>query len=169
MSPKTQRIAEQCALAIVVLFPLTAILWYVFYGSAPAASTPAPITTPAATQASVQPVQPVQPVQVAAPSGIVTLDNATALPVTVTAAQVVPFSFAIKNTGSSVASFPYKVYVKWDSGEEDVLDENSVSLAAGASIDIPEALKFETATAKGQVYIVLQPSIDTIHFSMPRV
>ncbi len=162
---KTQGFLEVCALALVILLPIIAIGWYFLYGNN-IASAPATVATSIQASAGTQAAPAQQPA--AAATGAVTLDDAAALPQTVATGQVVPFSFAIKNTGLSAAAFPYKVYVKWNSGEEDVIDENSVTLAAGASTDITEALKFETAGAKGEVYIILQPAIDTIHFAMPR-
>jgi hypothetical protein len=90
----------------------------------------------------------------------------------VTTGQIVPFSFKIHNTGATASSFPYKVYVRWNSGEVDVIDENSVTIAAGASTEFSEALKFETGSAKGTVYIEFQPgsavSGATVTFAMPR-
>lgn len=163
---KTQSVLEAWALVLVILLPLIATGWYFLYGNS--ASSPASTAPSAPTSVETQAAVPVQQQPGAAATGIVTLDDAAALPQTVTTGQVVPFSFAIKNTGSSAASFPYKVYVKWNSAEVDVIDENSVTLAAGASTDLSEALKFETAGAKGEVYIVLQPAIDTVHFAMPR-
>lgn len=155
---------EWFALAIVVLFPLSGVIWCVTSGNSSAAPAPqTPVTTaPATTQPQASAPAP------APASATITLDDPDALPTTVATAQIVPFSFTIKNTGSAQASFSYKVYVVWNSGEQDVIDENSVSIAGGASTDLSEALKFESASAKGTVYIQLNQSSESIHFAMPR-
>jgi len=159
---KSQNFFEASALALVVILPLFAIGWY-FTGGNDTSDTPS-VTTPASTSQA-----PVVQQSASVPAtATIAVDDSSALPSTVTTGQVVPFSFMIENTGTSAATFPYKVYVIWNNGEQDVIDENSVSLAAGASTDISESLKFETATDKGQVYIELQSSGQTIHFTMPR-
>jgi hypothetical protein len=164
-SKKMQTILETSALAIVVIVPIVAISWYVLGGNDASQAAPAP-TTAAATAPATQSQTPSVP---ASGTGTVTLDSPSALPTAVTTGEIVPFSFAISNTGASQGAFSYKVYVKWNSGVEDVIDLNSVTLASGASTDISEALKFETASAKGQVYITLQPSGPTINFALPRI
>jgi len=153
----TKTFFEGIALAVVVLFPLTAVIWVLNAqngptSSAPVVSTPVTATQPVSTSASVN----------------ISLDNSDGLPQTVSAGQIVPFSFTLTNSGVASASFAYKVYVVWNSGERDVIDSNSVSLAAGASTDISESLKFESASAKGQVYIQTINPAQSINFTLPR-
>jgi hypothetical protein len=154
---QTKIFFEGIALAVVVLFPLTAVIWVLNTQNGPTSSAPV-VVTPAATA---------QPVSTSASVNI-SLDNSGGLPQTVSAGQIVPFSFTIENLGNSAASYSYKVYVVWNSGEQDVIDENSVSLAAGASTDISESLKFESASAKGQVYIQTINPAQSINFTLPR-
>jgi hypothetical protein len=110
--------------------------------------------------------------QTTAPQSItqatIALNNASALPQTVAAAQLVPFSFTIQNTGTENGTVPYKVYVKWSTGERDVIDENVASLAAGASAVVQEQLKFEVATETADVYLELTQTGQTSHFAIPR-
>lgn len=153
----TKTFFEGIALAIVVLLPLTAVIWVLnsqntTTSSAPVVSTPAATTQPISAHASVN----------------ISLDNATALPQTVSAGQIVPFSFTIANTGAAAGSFSYKVYVVWNSGERDVIDSNSVTLGAGASQDISESLKFENASATGKIYIQTIDPAESINFVLPR-
>jgi hypothetical protein len=151
---RTKAFFEGLALAIVVLFPLSAIVWAV---ASQTAAPPAP-AAPAASAPSASTAAPAK----------ITLDNPLALPQTVSAGQIVPFSFTIGNPGSIAATYAYKVYVAWNGGEEDVIDENSVSLAAGASADISESLKFEHAPAAGEIYIQIAEPAQSIHFTLPR-
>ncbi len=167
---------ETSALFMVIAFPLVAIGWYLLGGNATNAGTDAQtansaanspvnttaITSPAAQQPASSSVEP------ASGTGTIALDDPGALPTAVTAGQIVPFSLTIRNTGATAAPFLYKVYVRWSSGEVDVIDENSKTIAAGASIVLTEALKFETATAKGTVYLELLPSGPTASFAIPR-
>lgn len=153
----TKTFFEGIALAVVVLFPIAAIIWVLTIQNG--TTTPAP-------SASV-PVASAQ--QAAIPASVkIALDDPTALPQTVSAGQIVPFSFAIENTGGASVSYSYKVYVVWDSGEQDVIDENSVSLASGASQDISESLKFESSSAAGKIYIQTIEPAETINFTLPR-
>jgi hypothetical protein len=140
-----------------VLLPLTAVIWVLNAQNGP--TSPAPVvSTPAAVTQSVS-----------APASVtITLDNATALPRSVSAGQIVPFSFTLTNTGAASGSFSYKVYVVWNSGERDVIDSNSVSIAADASSDISESLKFESASAMGKIYIQTTDPAQSINFDLPR-
>ena len=101
-------------------------------------------------------------------SAKISIDNQNALPQSVSAGQIVPFSFTIENPGDVAALYSYKVYVVWNSGERDVIDSNSVSLAAGASSNISESLKFERASEAGQIYIQVIDPTESVHFSLPR-
>ena|ERR1700690_4215242 len=144
---------------IVLLIPLGALVAYVmnqngFFNAPPAPAAAVPVQVAAQEQA--------------APPAILTLDNPTVLPQNVTAGELVPFSFTIQNSGTTGATYPYKVYVQWNSGEQDVIDENSVQLAGGASTDISESLKFETTPATAEVFIEIQKPEQTIHFTLPR-
>jgi len=156
---RTTMIFEYAALIVVILFPLAGIIWYLTSGSAQSSpqANPQAVPTAALTVSTVSP-----------PPAAITLDDPSALPSTVTTGEIVPFSFTIENTGSVAATYTYKVYVIWDSGEQDVLDENSVTIQAGASTDLSESLKFESATAKGAVYIQVMNPAATVHFAIPR-
>lgn len=163
--PKTlQKILETSALVVVVIVPAFAIGWYVLGGNDASSPASQPVT-PVATVPVTQNQTPATP---AASVGTITLGNPSVIPKSVTTGEIVPFSFTIKNTGSASGVFSYKVYVKWNSGVEDVIDLNSATLAPGATADISESLKFETATAKAQVYITLQPSGPTVNLAIPR-
>ena len=146
-------------LVLVVAIPLAGIVVYVMNqnGFFNAASN-AP--------ASVAPQQ-----QSAPPSqspATVTLDNPRSLPQKVAVGEIVPFSFTVENSGNTVATYPYKVYVKWNSGEQDVIDENPITLAGSGSAVIHEFLKFETAPATAEVFIEKTQPEQTIHFTLPR-
>jgi hypothetical protein len=154
----TKTFFEGIALAVVVLLPLTAVIWVLNAQSGQTSSAPV-VSTPAA--ATTQPVP--------APASVnISLDNPNTLPQAVSAGQIVPFSFTLTNTGSAAGSYSYKVYVVWNSGEQDVIDENSVALASGASQDISESLKFESASASGKIYIQTIEPAETINFTLPR-
>jgi hypothetical protein len=153
---KLHAFMEGSVLVLVVAIPLGALVWY--------AAIQSGLFGPAASVAATQ--KPSQGLSASAPA-TVTLDDPLALPHTVNAGDVVPFSFTIKNTGASAATYPYKVYVQWAGGEQDVLDENSVSLEGGASTDISESLKFETSSAKGEVFVEIGQSAERIQFALP--
>ena len=153
----TKLFFEGIALAVVVLFPLTAVIWVLNVQSGPTSPVPV-VSTPAAATQTVS----------ATASVNISLDNPNTLPQAVSTGQIVPFSFTLTNTGSAPGSFSYKVYVVWNSGERDVIDSNSVSLAAGASQDISESLKFESASASGKIYIETTEPAESINFTLPR-
>jgi hypothetical protein len=159
---------EGSAIAIVVAFPLAAIGWYLLGGNNASDTSAAPATT---TQVTTQTTNQAPALQQAPASATATLavDGLSALPSTVTAGEIVPFSFTITNSGNAVATFSYRVYVVWKSGGQDVIDVNHLSLEGGASKSIPEALKFETANAGAVVYIKILPSGPTTHFALPRI
>ena len=154
---QTKIFFEGIALAVVLLFPVAAIIWVVTTQNSTTA--PAPVVS--------APVTAAQPAGIPA-SAKITLDNPNILPQSISAGQIVPFSFTLANTGAATGSFSYKVYVVWKSGERDVIDSNSVSLNAGASTDISESLKFESASSAGQIYIQTINSAQSINFSLPR-
>lgn len=146
-------------LVVVILIPILGAL-YVFFGanlSAPASSAPAP------QQASVQPSAPA-----ALPAATIAIDNPDSLPQSVTQAQLVPFSFTVENPSNQSATYQYKVSVQWSTGENDVIDENTLSLAAGASQTISEELKFEIATETAEVYFDLPQTGQSVQFALPR-
>lgn len=153
---QTKLLFEGLSIAVVLLFPIAAIIWVLTTQNGTTANAPVVST----------PVSASQPVVIPA-SARITLDNQTALPRTVSTGQIVPFAFTIENTASA-AAFSYKVYVVWNNGERDVIDENSVSLAAGASQQISESLKFESASAIGKIYIELINPAQSINFTLPR-
>ena len=158
-------VLEWCALFIIVAFPLTGIVWYVTSsGGAAASPSPAPVAVTAPSPAPAAP----SPAAAQAVSATITLDDPTALPQSVTTGEIVPFSFTIKNTGTTAGAFVYKVYVEWNDGEKDVIDENSVTLEEGLSTSILESLKFESASATGQVFIEIPQASQSIHFALPR-
>jgi hypothetical protein len=154
---QTKILFEGLSLAAVILLPVAAVIWFFVTQNGTTATAPAVPTPVAATQPAVIPA-----------SAKITLDNPNALPRTVFAGKIVPFSFTLENTGGAAAAYSYKVYVVWNSGERDVIDVNSVSLASGASKDILESLKFESVSASGQIYIQVIDPVESIHFALPR-
>ena len=110
----------------------------------------------------------VAPTTSAAPTATISLNDASGLPQTIAAGAFAPFSFTITNTGRVAGDIPFKVYVKWSTGEQDVIDVNVVSLAGGASKTISESLKFEVANESAQVFLELTQSGQTVEFSLPR-
>jgi hypothetical protein len=158
---------EASALFMVVAFPLFAIGWYLLNGDSSNTVNTDPIVPASVTaSATIRQTTP-QTVTPMAAMGTITVNNPSAIPQKVSAGQIIPFSFTIENTGTA-ASFLYKVSVRWSSGEVNVIDENSITLAAGSSRELSEALKFETTTEKGTVIIQLLPSGTSINFAMPR-
>ena len=101
-------------------------------------------------------------------SASVSIDDASALPRTVPSDQFIPFSFTITNDGQTNGQIPYRVSVKWSTGEEDVIDENIVTLAPGAAQSIPEELKFEIATETAEVSLELPQGGESVQFALPR-
>ena len=155
---KIRTVLEGSALAIVVIFPLVAIGWYIFGGNS-SPDTPTPGATP----------QSVPATPSAAPASVsLAINNPSSVPTSVAAGEVVSFSFTVKNTAGGAASLSYKVYVIWRGGEQNVIDRNAIQLAGGEARSISESLKFETAGAAGVVYIEVEPSGPRIHFAMPR-
>lgn len=145
-------------LIIIVLVPVAVIL-YVIFGMGTNASTPAavPSTTSAQTAAPSTP-----------PPANISLNDPSSLPQSVTAAELVPFSFTIQNPSDANATYQYKVSVRWSTGEEDVIDENVLPLAAGASSVIQEQLKFEIATETAEVSFELPQTGQSVQFALPR-
>lgn len=144
---------------IIILIPLAAVLYLLFgTGSAQPAATPSTLTT--ANETSSVPVTP--------PPANMSIDDPQSLPQQVSAAQLVPFSFSIQNPSDQNATYQYKVSVHWSTGEEDVIDENTFSLAGGASTTIPEELKFEIATETAEVSVQLPQTGQSIEFMLPR-
>ena len=146
------------ALLLVILIPIGFALYVWWSSNQPA---PAPVTQ---TQPAPRVTSPVN-----VTSATISLDDPSSLPQSVSAAQLVPFSFTIQNTGNANGIVPYKVYVKWSTGEEDVIDENVASLAAGQSAVMQEQLKFEIATETAAVYLELTQTGQTSHFAIPRI
>ena len=116
-------------LLVIILIPI-GVIAYAIWGT-----STAPNNAPSATA----------PTTSAAPTATISLEDSSALPQTAAAGQFVPFSFTITNTGTVAGDIPFKVYVKWSTGEKDVIDENVVSLPGGTSKTISESLKFEVA------------------------
>lgn len=153
---KPSEIADTLAPILVIGIPLLAIIGYLLYRGGVFQSG-APASAP----------MPAQSASVPQSAAVVTLDAPEQLPQKVTAGEVVPFSFTVQNPGTTSATYPYKVYVKWESGEQDIIDSNTTSLAPGESRDITEALKFETVTT-AQVSIEFQDPTVTTQFALPR-
>jgi len=147
-------------LLIILLVPIAAVLFLLFGSNIFSPVQPSPATPASTTQTSTQ-VAP----QVTA---MMSLDNASTLPQTVPASQFIPFSFTIQNTGTTGGSVPYRVSVKWSTGEQDVIDENVVQLAAGASASVDEDLKFEIATETAEVSLELPQTGQSEEFALPR-
>lgn len=145
-------------LILVILIPAAVIL-YAFFG---ANDTAAPAQEQGAQQTTTTQSGP-QYVSTAS----VSLDDSSSLATTVPSSQFVPFSFTITNDGSTGGQIPYRVSVKWSTGEQDVIDENVVTLAAGASQSIPEELKFEIATETAEVSLELPQGGQTVQFALP--
>ena len=141
-------------LFIVILVPICAIA-YAAWSSSSTSSTAEQSSAPTQTAPTTTPAA-------------ITLNNTSSLPQSVSAAQLVPFSFTIQNIGNASGTIPYKVYVKWSTGEEDVIDENAVPLPGGMSVAIPEQLKFEVATETAEVYLELTQTGQTTQFALPR-
>lgn len=167
------------AVPVFVLFNLGSIEGY--FNASPAGATESSQTAPVVTTvqqgsnssadqapafASVQ-TQAQAQTSPAQSTGSIALGSPFTNPRSVTAGEIIPFSFVITNDGSAAASYPYKVYVVWQNGEQDMLDRNAVSLQPGSSMTIPESLKFERATDTGVVYIVLQNTGQSIKLTMP--
>jgi hypothetical protein len=150
---------EKSALPIfvVILIPV-AIVAYAVWSSTAGSQAPAP--APTATQTTSAPTNMTQ--------ATIALNDPSTLPQTVAAAELIPFSFTIQNTGNADGTVPYKVYVKWSTGEQDVIDENVVTLTAGASAVVDENLKFEIATETAAVYLELTQTGQTVQFVLPR-
>jgi hypothetical protein len=142
---------------LVILIPAGFALYAWWVSSQPAPSAVVQ------TQTSVQPAPATNVTQ-----ATISLNDPSSLPQQVAAAQLVPFSFTIQNTGNTNGMVPYKVYVKWSTGEQDVIDENVASLAAGASAVVQEQLKFEIATETAAVYLELTQTGQTSQFAIPR-
>jgi hypothetical protein len=151
---RIRNIVETCALLAVILIPIR-LGSYAYWS----ANQPAPSST--AEAVVVPPAPSVTPASIS-------LNDPSSLPTAVTAAELVPFSFTIQNTGSANGAVPFKVYVKWSTGEEDVIDENVVNLQGGHTQTIPEQLKFEVATETADVYLQLTQTGQTSHFTLPR-
>jgi hypothetical protein len=147
-------------LLIIVLIPIAAVLYLLFganeNSSAPATSTQ---TTPTTVQTNAP---------AATPSASISLDDPSSLSQTVPTGQFIPFSFTIQNTGETGGTIPYRVSVKWSTGEQDVIDENVVTLAGGASTTIDEDLKFEIATETAEVSLELPQTGQSVQFALPR-
>lgn len=146
-------------LLIVILVPVALILFVVYGTGIFSPATPAP-----AAQQTTQ-AAPAGPQYVTSAS--VSLDDASSLPTSVPSSQFIPFSFTLTNTGTSGGQVPYRVSVKWSTGEQDVIDENIVTLAAGASQSIPEQLKFEIATETAAVSLELPQGGQSVQFTLP--
>lgn len=146
-------------LIIVVLVPILAVV-YVVFGSSLNAPTSAPAPTTVATQT--QSGAPTPP-----PSTNISLTDPSALPQEVSAAQLVPFSFVVQNPSQESGTYQYKVLVHWSTGEQDVIDENTFTLAPGASQTISEQLKFEVATETAQVSFQLPQTGQSLNVTIP--
>jgi hypothetical protein len=164
---KSASLVEWLMLIVVIAIPVALAVVYALnqrgFFQAPSAAT-----APVGSQISAPQPSQQQPIQDAPSQASITLDDPGALPQTVTTGEIVPFSFTIENSGAGDATYQYKVSVKWNSGEVDVIDVNSVSLKSGASTDIPESLKFETAPATADITIEIEQPEQNIHFTLPR-
>ena len=145
-------------LLIIVLVPIAVILYLVF---GTGASSPAPVAPAQQSSATTTTTNVPQP------TATIFLNDASELPQTVPTTQFIPFSFTIQNTGTTDGTVPYRVSVKWSTGEQDVIDENVVSLAAGASTVVQEQLKFEIATETAEVSLQLPETGQSVQFALP--
>lgn len=149
-------------LIIVVLIPLLAILYVLFGADLPSYSPGAPTPTAA------QPTSQQNTAPASLPQATISLTDASALPQQVAAAQFVPFSLTVQNPSNQSATYQYKISVHWSTGENDVIDVNTLSLTAGASKTIAEQLKFEIATETAQVSFQLPQTGQSLQFTIPR-
>ncbi|HUO56380.1 MAG TPA: hypothetical protein VMU27_03035 [Candidatus Paceibacterota bacterium] len=127
---------------------------------APKATPPAPAAV--STQPTSQEPETAEPLSVT-----IAVNDASQLPESITAGEIVPFSFTIQNTGAS-STFQYKVFVEWNSGEQDVIDENVVSIPEGQSKSIPESLKFERGSDSSEIIVKVPTANQTLEFALPR-
>lgn len=144
---------------IVVLIPLVAVL-YLFSGASQNTTVPA-------TSVPTAPTTQQQSTTNAEPPATISLNDPSSLPQSVSAAQLVPFSFTVQNTSNQSATYQYKVSVQWSTGEQDVVDENVLSIAAGASSVVQEQLKFEIATETAEVIFSLPQTDQSLQFALP--
>jgi hypothetical protein len=91
------------------------------------------------------------------------LDNSTALPKTITPGQIISFSFTIHNLEGTDELYRYRVYGKIG-GQEDVIDQNEVTLENGGSISIPESLRIGSIAT--EIFIELDTG-EMLHFNLP--
>jgi len=151
-----KNILEKSVLIVVILIPIGFFAYAMWGQNIGTSNTPSPAqnTSPAPAATT--------------PNASISLNDASALPQSVATQQLVPFSFTINNTGTTGGSIPFKVYVKWSTGEQDVIDENVVSLAAGQSTTISEQLKFEVANETAQIYLELTGTSQAVEFTLPK-
>jgi len=140
-------------LILIIAIPLAAVI-FLFFAANNVSTTPAP--------------QPPTPVSIIPPSAKITVDSPRSLPSTIKAGELVPFSFTVQNPSQKDAKYQYKVSVRWSTGENDVIDVNTLALAAGASATIKEQLKFEVATETAQVIVQLPQTKQAVQFVLPR-
>ena len=74
----------------------------------------------------------------------------------------------MQNPSQQSGTYQYKVLVHWSTGEQDVIDENTFTLAPGASQTISEQLKFEVATETAAVSFELPQTNQTLNVTIPR-
>lgn len=146
---------------VVVLIPILGAL-YVFFG--------ANLSQPASTSANAPALQQSaeETAQTPSPAATISLNDLNSLPSSVTKAELVPFSFTVQNPSNEDATYQYKISVRWSTGESDVIDENTLSLSAGASQTISEELKFEIATETAEVSFELPQTGQSVQFALPR-
>ena len=142
---RAAELAQLLALLVVIAVPVL----FIYLNSLPQNSAPQTETQSAPQEAPV-----------------ISLDNASQLPSSVAAQQIVAFSFTVQNPGSVAGQYQYKVSVKWNSGETDVLDENVLSIPADSSADVPESVKFEQAGDIGTITIAAQGA-QSAQFTLP--
>lgn len=146
-------------LVVIVLVPVLAVLYVLFGANLNSPSSP----TPVAVSNTAQTTAPSAP-----PPANLFLDDPQSLPQRIATAELVPFSFTVQNTSDENVNYQYKVSVRWSSGEEDVIDENVLALAAGASTTVREQLKFEIATETAEVLLQLPQTGQSVQFALPR-
>ena len=151
-----QDVLGPIALFLIILIPVGFGI-YAYWES----TRPAP-------QTAIQSDTPVTTAPATVTSADISLNDPNSLPATTSAGELVPFSFTIQNTGNVGGQIPFKVSVKWSTGEEDVIDENVITLAAGASTVLQEQLKFELANEKAVVYLELTQTGQTAQFTIPK-
>src|SRR5580700_6647472 len=94
---------------VVIFFVLVAGVYVITGGFGTSNSGAATTSNAPASNAAAQPAQSSQSAQFTPASANIYVENTGALPSSIAAGTIVPFSFGIQNTSDTSAQFPYKV------------------------------------------------------------